>query len=521
MGFEGRKARLRSALFAALAAMLLSGQAVAQDVRELPEPDEVAVLPLMQRAAETGAKGDRAGAIALVDQALEKLPRRTRFRGVVQCTRGVLLFQTNEPVARQAYAECYELASDVPAAQMIYAGLLFHDKKLEPGTKVLIAAIKGDPRWMDQCDSSATGSVKTWLRQLEYADLDALRAELIETLVGTACGRDDPAYFSGMMRDAIRLRLARGEVERARSSLPGVVDPEDVLTMLADRRFEPIWGDIDRWTGGTLEAQREAFIYKLRVAYTAAPTLVNARRLAYALQAGGRAAEGITLLRAALADPKLADNDRFESGITASRLTTYLNDAGEKRAVVAIAPLLQLMRDAPSDMRPGLWNVVPNLVRWQIIYDQPAAALRLLDRYVPDAGTLDAPEAAAYFSALRGCAQLRVGDAQGDAALAKVLRDFPTNAGAQMIAAMCGSDKAKRRAVIVKQLDDPDKRGELLLQMARLRALGNEARLVVPFEDSALLETMADPDVAAKFAALGRDPGASYRPALAKWRKAN
>ncbi|RYY44956.1 MAG: hypothetical protein EOP59_05295 [Sphingomonadales bacterium] len=504
-------------------AAVLALPAVAQeanpDAAIQAEPDEYVVRPLLKEATDAERRGDVAGALAKAEQAIALLKRPTPFRAWVNCLYGARMLERDKEKARRAIEECHAVVPDHPAAKMAYSRLLIEDGDKAAGYRMVAAGIRSDPRWLAHCDTTTTGWIRTELRVLAYdRALDDVRAELIEALTGTACGTEDPAFYSGLMRDVIARRLARGDVENARAALPAVLDPDDLLKMLVERRFAPLWADIERISAGTLEPQRVAFVHKVRQGHAAAPNMASAIRLAYALDVTGGRAEGIALLAKSLADPGLASPERFEESTAAVRLADMRNAAGETSERLVTGPLRALLAKGSPEAAQGLWNVVPNLAQWLIVYDKPAEALALLDRYVPDVDGLDSPAAQAYFVALRGCAQLRKGQADGQQVLDRVIRDYPGNGGAIKIAATCGNDRKVLRERILALMEDEQARSGLLLDMLRIKLLGTNGRGTVSYEHRALASLLAEPEVAARFDALARDPGPGYRPALARWR---
>lgn len=506
---------------AALIAIALPAAAQVRPSGPMPAtPEERAVLPLLREATEADRRGDYAGALATAEKALAQLPEPSKFRAWINCAYGLRMLGSDDAKARPAIEECHRFLPDEPGAKMAYGRLLIEDGKKAEGYPLVAAAIRGDPRWLQHCDSAVTGSIRTELRVLAYERaLDDVRADLIEALTGTACAGEDPAFYSGLMRDVIARRLARGEGEKARASLPAVIDPDDLLKMLVDRRYAPLWVDLGQMTSGTLEPQRVAFVHKVRQNYLAAPSLASATQLAYALNVTGARAEAIAVLAKALADPALAVPGRFEDSTAATRLADMRNEAGETREAVVTAPFRALLAKGSPQTDPGLWNVIPNLALTLINYGKPGEALAVLDRYVPDPKGLDSPAAHGYFLALRGCARAKNGDAGGQALLDQVVRDFAGNGGAVKIAVTCGNDRKALRETILAQMEDEQARSGLLLDMLQIKLFGSNGRAVVSAESQALTSLLADPVVAARFDALARDPGPGYRAALSRWRK--
>lgn len=498
-------------------ASLLAAPAWAQQEDRPPTPAERAAWALIQQAQAAASAGDLAAEAKALDAALGGLPERALPRGRLQCWRAIRLFDTQPAKAREALAECRDLAADDPQGQALAANVLLRDEQVEPAARLLVAAMQRNPGGFAGCGTGDVDEVRTLLRKLEYAGLPQLRADFVDTLATTSCGNGDPAFLSGLMREAILTRLAGGAIDRARASLAAVVDPQDMLQMLVDRRYAAIWPDIDRAAAGTLEPQRAALLYQLRTRHAAEPSLESIRKLAYALDVTGHRSEAIRILRAAIVNPALPDPERYARATMATRLGNLLNAAGETRVAVVTAALRDLLQELPGPGKDGLWNAVPNLAIWLINYGEPGEALAALERSDSDRAPLDAPAANGYFVALKACARFRKGEARAGPMLASIATDYATNPGAVRIATMCGPDAAAQRAFLLKLMDDPERGGTLLLDLIRLRTLGPGKGVVLSLGDKALVAALADPAFARALDARARDPGPGYHAALGKW----
>lgn len=490
--------------------------AAAQDAPPVPANDAEAHR-LYDQAAALARSGDRAGARAMMDRVLELLPEPSPQRGSVQCVRGMDRLDSDIEAARAAIEECRRLAPQNPIADIAYSRLMFTTHQTGPAVEAMLRAIRAHPEMLAGCDTSDTGEIATTLRLLAYERQDALRGQLIEALVRSPCGQDDAGFFSGMARETIVERVGRGDKAGAVGLLPAVVDPDDLLTLLVDRRLDPIRAELEAQAGPTLVPQREALLQSARSAAARNSGFTARRNLATVLARTGHRAEGIAALAVLLDDRGVTDPDYFLRGTSVARLASLTSENGETDVTRVTAPMRRLLAEANPRDKPGLWNVVPNLALWLLNYGRAKEALDLLDRYPATPADFDSPSAHAYFRALRGCAQFRLGDPRAQATLDSVRTVDAGNLGARRLAALCGPDGAAQRDELLAIAADPADSGSTLIDLVRLRTLGAIGKGPQSFEHAAMLRALADPGLAARVDALTRPLAPSYRGALANW----
>lgn len=420
--------------------------------RDAPQPDE-----RIGAAALGRALGERSPAaqIADLDRALTALPRPTRFRGLVQCQRGWTLHALDRRAESDAaYEECYRLRPDDSSALWSMSSIALDRGDLRRGVRLLLAAIRADPAPLADYHPGAMDSTLSRLRDArEYA----LRAELIAALAGSRYSSDDPGWASRKARDAIDDRLAAGDRPGAVALLPLILVPRIGLGLLVDRRYEAIWPDIERWAGGDLVAQRDAYVAAARAAFEVDPSLVLRGNYADALVAAGRGDEARSLLAEAVADPGLWDERRDDIVMTAIRLSAMIESEGDADAALAV--LRRMKAATPAARYPAGANITPNEARLLIGAGRHAEALALLDAEllaadVDDQAVLD------FYRALRLCALRGLGR---EAEATAIAAELGSSIAAQRLAGSCGAGTANDNAQWIQSVQAPDTRSSALV----------------------------------------------------------
>jgi hypothetical protein len=477
--------------------------------REEPQPDEMVGAAAFARALEAKRPADQ---IIDLDSALAKLPRPTRFRGQVQCFRGWALGGLGRNAeAETAYAECYRLRPDDPYAVWSASFVALGKRDVRRGVRLMLAAVKLDPAPLADYDQSAMESI---LRQLSYERQDGLRAELITALSAAGFGRDDPAWTSVQARDALDALLAAGERERAAALLPLILVPRIGLELLIDRRYEALWPDIEGWAGGTLTAQRDAYVTATKAAFETDPSLASRRNYAGALSAAGRNAEARELLAAALLDQKYWDDTRYYIIMIAIRLSGMLEADG--KVDEALATLRRIKIVTPLVKYEAASNIMPNEAQMLITAERYAEALKLLESETPPPSKVENRAALGFYTALQACALRGLKrDAEADGMLLALERDAPGNLAAQQIADGCARKPADQKARWKDALNSPSRRSEALLAFLDMKRQSPRPR-----DTFIKAPPVTDTETETLFNRLGRTLPASFDAALDGWTEA-
>lgn len=469
------------------------------------------------KAAELVARGisvsDPAERLQLLHQARGLLLRPTRFRGLVLYSlANEFAVQKREREAAAAVAECLQLRPGDAKALALSAALKMEASDPSEGVVQLIAAIQRDPAIADHIPPELVDMV---FRKLSYVGKAELGSELLQVLANGNWGRDDPARASNLALRLANELVTQGKKAEAIALLPRIIDPRVGLALIVDRRFDPIRADIEAWSKGNLELQRDAFAAAAEGAFSVDPDVDRRLKYANALQAAGKQEEAIALLLPVVQETSLWAGDErqsFYAGLAAVRLADMLHTAG--RGDQAISILTAFEPKLRAAYPQGAVNIVPNLARLMVWKGHSDAALKLLDERTPHVDEVEAAGALGHFEAIRLCARKQKGEAVSDAVSA-FRTAYAGNDPVMQTLASCLGDKELLKTFLIGKLRKPDQRDEalILLQAARF---GVNAPGYATF--NGLIESVfSDPDLAAAEKEYGRPAPVSYKPAFAGW----
>ena len=478
--------------------------------------NEIAAFALVEASARASGPDQ---AQAMLRRALALVPEPSPTRGAIACTYASWVYrQVDEdgsidtPAGQKrllpAIEECYRLLPNSPPAQMLAGMAKVATGRTHEGGLLILAAIKAMPLLTSDIDID---SMKWLMRRLSYARESALVAQLREALVEAGYGKEDSAFFGEMAIEAMASHVAVNENSEAVALLPQVLDPEQGLQLLLDKRFEPIWPIVEHWAGGDLIRQRDAKIAAARAAFRLDPTLSRRRLLADALWSGGQRTEAITLLGQAVNDPKLWDEDRFHIGLLTARYAKMLVLLGRVDEAMTAA---KRVNDAnPVAEYPMAANLMPNFARLLIQIGRSAEALAMIRQQMPE--KVEDEAAYGYYAALRYCAYRRLGKEPEAREQASILEGrYASNQPALRIRDSCSADVADVRRRWVARMLDPQSRAPTLVALVR-------ARLGIKTIGTDELDTSESGQIAASLqaaaSAFSRELPASYFPALRMW----
>lgn len=500
--------KFRAGLLAAGLCMLGLGQTVslaAQEPAAATDPSDAKVFAALAKLPRDASLETRMEAVNKLIASSDLTPLT---RGKLQCTRGNLFQNMGKLTqAADAYQECLRWMPDEPR---LLLGLVDLYQELNNSAQAA--------RYMlDYVAASATPDphvdpafIQSLSRQLQYDDKNDLDLKLSAALVKKSWFREeDPVYFSSLAYNAMLLDMGRGDTEAALAMLPEITSPDTGVLLLADRRFQPIWPQVERWAGNDMAAQRKATLETAKAAYAKNPTAEN--RLAYlsAMQETGERKQAIEEYSIWLAERGGALN-AYERSRAAVKRGSALAEDGQQEA--AIKAMTQALGGLP---RAGQFNIVPNLVVQLILADRNKQAMDFLDEYAPVKGELEAPAAFAYFMALRACALHGLGKASEAKIIGmQVGKEYSSNKGANDIASACLDDDAQKAAHLIAALKDPYQRGDAIRRLEEARYRMAHHMPAVTLRDAAARQVYARPDVRQAFDKVARMLPAAFEPAL-------
>lgn len=330
-------------------------------------------------------------------------------------------------------------------------------------------------------DAQERGATDDYLTQL-YAAIDADPSLLAEMKVRYLYWiltqvKDDPVKEAALLdrlhtvpwtepaaqdadRNSWAVRRARrfveaGEKSKARALLENVTHVDDLLTVAQDRRFEPLWPDLEADGRFAWVKTAEAELASQRARIGAEPnTLEPVSQAIGGLRALGRYDEAVTLAETYAA--RLRQGDTFtdaedqRSWLLNSLAYLYFDlgryDEADKVVLEAVG------KDSVSQTinRAEMLNAA----------GRPTEALKALDK-------VDAKQTSKYglmwVESGRVCAHAQLADkAAAQAATAAMRPRWKDNANAMKEALLCLDAQDEAAALYVKRLDDPTERASAL-----------------------------------------------------------
>lgn len=185
------------------------------------------------------------------------------------------------------------------------------------------------------------------------------------------------ASRSSQALTAVRQALKADDLARARQMLPFVVSPDDYAVLLADKRAEAIWPDLEAAAGPHLE---KAWTFELRDLETTWKGSGDYR--AAAAYARGlcdrRQYSRVIELFAPLFEPKALRTDQPSLELVAAPLARALVAAGRRDDALNL--LRRLTSAWPLEADPRGINIVSNLASQALSQLQYAEAVEVVDR---------------------------------------------------------------------------------------------------------------------------------------------
>jgi hypothetical protein len=300
-------------------------------------------------------------------------------------------------------------------------------------------------------------------------------------------------------------RIERNDIDGARAALANVTDANEVLYVLVDRRFEPLWDEFETATGGPRGAieRKLADIVEKRATEPRSLNLV-VRQMA-ALRAAGRAAEAVALGESVL--PQLAGADPAFDDLRdvpwfLDRFAFALADAGrmnEAHATLAAASAQgerwgAYVVDNVSQMLSGAWLLALDGKPQEALESAAEAYQRSFNTYVYMVDIV--------------CARAQLDPAEGDqVAMERTLRELRRSRSyyplAYQRALECVGRTDEARELMIWRLETERHRIDALQDLQDLAA----PRYVPPFEqriDEVRRAVRDDPEVRALAERYGR-----------------
>jgi len=441
--------RLRSALSWVLLAAALPAAA------QLPDPLATTVDPA-DRAVMAEAASAMAGRppdLGRLDAVLAKLTRPTPLRGMVQTTRaGVLAGMERIGDAVAAVEEAIRLLPDDPRPKLTASYILTFSGSPQRAADLWMEASRTAPEIARMSDRYLMSALRGRLTDMgDRTRADRLAARLGE--VGFGAGLAPERSTVALART--RSEVGANQADLARQSVVAIGDPDDLLTLYVDKRYQALWPRIAEWASPTLADQSRRYVEELRGDWTAADTFDTATPYARRLASLG-AFPAVIALFLPMFDEVSADafpdGAEFLAPIVARSLANEGRPA-EARALLAKVAAAMPKNESGADLNILAATMLLDAHRldWTATLTQADAFLARAKRLGPAVNA----SATLQVQAMRACALTRLGRAaEGEAAAAAVLFAEAVMPNPAMQFHLCRGDAAAARALVVRRLAD-------------------------------------------------------------------
>ncbi len=321
-------------------------------------------------------------------------------------------------------------------------------------------------------------------------------------------GDTERGYY--LAENAVHLLVDRGDFAGASELLPYVKEPLPIENMLIQKRFSPLWPQIERLAGPHLANIRASYVAAVERQYSEEPE--NRQFLSdyvKALRRSGRLQDAIALrskLPGTSAEMSKADEP---TGWAVNNVALALFDAGHADEA---DQLFALLNEAP--MPKEYWRVSMKINRLELLVTSGRfdKALPLIE---PTAQTKGSAYAEQLVRRLRYCTLSRLGR-KADAAkgLEELLAHASDAPGPTIDGLLCAGDIDKAEQVALAALNNPDAAKRQSFEEDFVRQL--QPHLLTSDDPSVWqgrwLELRARPTIAAAYHRLGRDMPEEFLP---------
>lgn len=437
-------------LFALLAAAMWSAEALAAPV---PPIDEISVAErsTVSAAIAVVTQSRSNPPIAELDRLLSEVPGPTKGRGMVQMMRAGLLVSLNrDSEAQLAVQESIRLLPEYSGPLFTAAGIMTFSGTPGTAADYFIRASRIDPEVAAQ---SRTYDVFNILGRLRHIGDQQRLESMTDRLIQINWVGDDLDGRSTLVRDAILLKLKRKDVTGARALVSELLDPSDQYGLLAQKVAEPIWSDIEAWSGPRLEKQWPVYLREAKRRFEASNDLTSAGDYLDALIGAQKDKEAVSqLLPVFTAEERSEDDDVLL--LKAAALAGALGRLGQFKEQDALFARLGTIW--PLGSTTNALNLTGNHARWLLIRGENDRSLAMIDATIlaaKKAGSEVNGDALAGLYQTRACVLATSGrrnEAQGPASLGELSAVVAPSGVARMH--LCLGDPDKAKVVLLRAL---------------------------------------------------------------------
>ncbi|MFL6862977.1 MAG: hypothetical protein ACJ8DZ_08250 [Allosphingosinicella sp.] len=428
-------------------------------LEDVASPSERRLIDEVQAAALL-RDGAPESALARLDSVLRQLPRPTRFRGLVQIARALLLDALRDtPAARPAVAEAIKLLPGETEPLLLAAHVEAYGGRIADAADFVLRAEAVDPAAAELLDDYELANI---LRRLDDAGEDARLAAVSERFLLAGWSRGRPDTISRMALTVIRARAEAGKAADAVPFVQRISDPHHLMPVMTERRYEALWPAAESWAGARFEKMWPRYLEQTRLAWRSAETLETARGYLGALSAAGHDRMAVAEFLPRMAGPIRPEDVMFI--YIAVDLASAL--ARLDRWDEAYAVLDKGARTWPIEATAFALNFSANRGRLLVQQGRFVDALAELDRAIADSARWGAEVNSSALSQMhlaRACALEQLGRAGEDtlssAVIVREKKEHPVPYARWRI---CAGDVAGARQALLEGLSDATLREDVI-----------------------------------------------------------
>lgn len=441
------------------------GSVAAAELLPRPEaivlPEEKPALDEMNAALLERKPPSLEAALRQFDSLLVRTARPTKLRGLVQYFRaGLLEEMKRNSAAREAIDESIRLLPDYSGPLLLGSAIYAYDDLPGEAADLLIRASRLDPAIVAKIQEYEINNILSRLdgqRDRRRAGLLSARSLEIGWLGGSLDARSRLAFR------AIDARMEAGDLSGAKSLVPKLLSPGHSRSLLVDRKYEPLWADIERWAGPQLQEQWLVYLRESRAKWQASKDHESALAYARALRSAGHHR---TLIRemSPLFDRQIDRARDYDLVFMAALLADALAREGRWADITSLFNKAAAVWPLGSDA--NALNIAANRARFLLYEGKAAEGLAAMDAALADArdrgGEVNS-DALAAMQQVRACLLHELGRAEG----AVISQAFASAARPVELAALllCLNKPEAARDVLLAAAADENAREEVIQYM--------------------------------------------------------
>ncbi|NJC04918.1 tetratricopeptide (TPR) repeat protein [Sphingomonas kaistensis] len=437
-------------LFLLLAAATWSAGSLAapyprpSEISEAERPTVTAAMVLL-----TQTRGNPP--ISELDRFLTELPGPTKGRGMVQMMRGgVLAALKRDGEAQLALQESIRLLPEHSGPLFAAADVMTFSQNPGAAADFFIRASRIDPELAAQRTSYDVFNI---IGRTRVAGDEQRRESLINRLIEINWVGDTLDGRSALVRDAILLKLQRKDVSGARGLVSELLSPRDQYTLLAQKAAEPIWSDIEAWSGPKLEKQWPVYLREAKRRFEASSDPQDAGDYLEALVAARKDRDAVAEMFPVFTADELGIKDHallFKAAVLAGALARR-GQFEEQDALYE-----RLGKVWPLGSTTNALNLTANHARWLLVRGLHSRSLAMIEATIvaaKKAGDEVNGDALAGMYQTSACVLAKSGRTD-EAEMAAALGALSASVAPAGVAKMyqCLGQHAKAKAVLLKAL---------------------------------------------------------------------